>query len=288
MHNLFFVLLILYVTSTNSLWNNCKNELGLESNSKLFLVGDSMLFSMFLGLNCTHGWTFYPPKYSKKDIFSHLATFNYNNSVSYLIDSYSNATAVAAEVKGLHPTKNDIVIVLYGAHAYSKYMTDFYNFMKSIYEHLVKPFPGHAFWFEPFPQHFSTGQYISQDKEGPSCLPLSKHTNLTQFWRVEIYNKVVVETVRIHRVFSYNLMAPYWNGHHSIHSWSQIRDQNPDIANITLQANHRSNHTTGTLDCTHYTAEANSVALQALVHSIDLARKCSRFYLTSLIMLCQH
>ena len=190
-----------------------------------------MLFSMFVTQNCTHNWTFYEPQHTNHSQFSHLARFRYNESSAYLIGSFTNASAISTELYSemITPTKRDVMIILFGAHAHATYKADFYHFLKDLYDNLATPFPGHTFWYEPFPQHFSTGEYISQDTEGSQCKPITHSTNQSQFWRVDIYNKIVKETYKVHRVKAYNFMAPYWWAHHSLQTWSNMREKYGNI-----------------------------------------------------------
>jgi len=107
------------------------------------------------------------------------------------------------------------------------------------------PFPGQTFWFEPFPQHFFNGEYIgSAAAQEDRCYPLTPQANETQHWRVRIYNSIVIETARIHRVRVYERLAPLWDHHVA----------GKGIFNVSVKA----------ADCTHYTTIGSAYAMDAL------------------------
>jgi len=155
-------------------------------------------------------------------------------------------------------------VILFGAHSHPLEKSIFIDFMQAIYRQVAAQFPGHVFWFEPFPQHFRRGLYI--DNNETECVPMTAETNRSQFWRVEVYNEIVRPTDRIHRIPVYNIMAPLWD-FHVFHTHLE------DPAQVH---NHTVPHMSGSVDCTHYTEDGDAHALTELYKVVRAVREQPR------------
>jgi hypothetical protein len=248
----------------------CFNELALDSSSRIFLIGDSILTRMFYALHCVHDWKSYTPKMTSAHSFGHLGSFRYANSLpSYLIGSWFNASAMSVELySALYPVQKDLLFILFGAHSHVGERALFKSFMQQVYDLVAEPFPGNVFWFEPFPQHFRRGIYI--DNNETKCNPLTPANNDTQFWRVEVFREVVRPTSLVHRVQAYDVMAPLWDKH--------VFHVDVDPATVSSHSQTVPHHMTGPVDCTHFTQEGDEHALKELYRArleqlMDLYKK---------------
>jgi len=221
---------------------NCPLE--FFSKKRVFLIGDSIIKQMFSSADCITEDFAYVPKAVDKNLLIHTGKFRIKSGpYSYLIGNFVNATPMAIELEYLRPTKNDVLVACFGAHSYHHQKEEFHDFMKNVYYLVVKPFPGHVFWFEPLPQHFKKGIYLDYPEK--KCYPLSRRNSEMQYWRVEEFRRQVIPTRQIHTVPVYDELAPLWNEHPK-----RYTSDNDDSVTYA--------------DCTHYSDSALLVALAQL------------------------
>jgi len=223
---------------------------------RIFLVGDSSIRGMLPGdiFGETYDWKQQKPMYTSAADWDFMSSFRHRESPtqrvrsreshifreSFLLGNSRNASAVAIEMsENFKPTRTDIMVLHFGNHAHDH---DLYRkFIADIYNVVVAPFPGQAFWIEPFPQHYNTGTFVSPSVNNEtSCVPMDESRNATQFWRVQLFRDIVLPSENIHVVPAYDAMVPNWREHIGNLSGSSI------------------------LDCTHYREEGYSPALRAL------------------------
>jgi len=217
---------------------------------RVFLIGDSIIKQMFTKMKCVTEYYDYSPQAIEPNLLKATAKFRINQGpYSFLIGNFMDANPMAVELFDLHPTDDDILVALFGAHSSLEKKDELRSFFKDVYYNIAKRFPGHVFWFEPLPQHFERGIYMGHPEK--KCHPLSARNSKMQHWRVELYDKVVIPTSRIHKVAAYDEMAPLWDQH---------KRTIPDPGTTKTYA-----------DCTHYAIEAWPVALfelQKVVESV--------------------
>ena len=157
---------------------------------RVYLLGDSMIKTFlpahFFGE--TFDWVDYTPVYTKKKDWYYLIKFRYKDSedavikssdtssfrTGYLLGNFISADVIAEEMfKNFKPNYNDILVVLYGAHSYFEQYEVYKDFIQNVYDRVALRFPGQTFWYEPFPQHFSSGIF-DHTRRDPQCYPLSK------------------------------------------------------------------------------------------------------------------
>lgn len=185
-----------------------------KNHSRIFFLGDSLIGQIFRQVmfktrreqivmpkrnthfNNARGWNLYK-KY--KILYSdayHMAIF------------HMNYTMLTEEIDALMPQSNDVIIMLFGAHYYSK--PKFEYFVEGICSTLVYSFPGKIFWIEPLPQHFETGVYSYRNS---TCFPINENRNNSQFWRVETVRQIFKPTRFKQIVPVYETAAPLWYCH---------------------------------------------------------------------------
>lgn len=229
---------------------------------RVFVVGDSSIRGMLPGslFGEIYDWKQQQPAYTEPENWDFINSFRHRESPtqkvrsreshifreSFILGNSKNASAVAVEMyTNLMPSKSDILVLHFGEHASNKEL--YKQFITGIYEEVVRPFPGQSFWIEPFPQHYSTGIFVSSAVNNETdCVPMDKFRNLTQYWRVQMFKDTVKPTENIHIVPAYEQMAANWREHTGASK----------IVN-------------GVPDCTHYTAKGYNPAVRALEEQLE-------------------
>lgn len=202
--------------------------LNVSRESRIFLLGDSLIGQLCResgfckAYNNTMFGRVMSAQHTNPALWYKLAEYKLNsvfsNPVYYLSHfRVENVKLFKDELfKTYKPTEGDILIIQFAAHFQSTEKEVYDKWVKMTYNDIVLAFQGRVFWFEPMPQHFSGGIWTPTDKIATTCNKIDNAKNQTQYWRVEIMRRHVLETDNIRVIPIYHMLAPMWNCHRSV------------------------------------------------------------------------